>query len=165
MKSGSFLLLFNKSKTKIFLVLRSDFPVWGLTGGGLNDCEKPDDGAIRESIEETGFDVKLIKYIGKYRNNNFIIFVYEGRKVHGKFKPEFDGCKGRWFSVERLPKDMVYLSKTIIIDALSKGKKPFFKKCSLNNIRDFGLFLRHPLKVLKFFIVKLTKGFLVAIKN
>jgi ADP-ribose pyrophosphatase YjhB (NUDIX family) len=79
MKSGSFLLLFDKSKTKIFLVLRSDFPVWGLTGGGLNECEKPDDGAKRESVEETGFEVKLIKYIGKYKNNNnYIIFVYEG---------------------------------------------------------------------------------------
>lgn len=165
MKSGSFLLLFNKLKTKIFLVLRSDFPVWGLTGGGLNDCEKPNDGAKRESIEETGFEVKLIKYIGKYKYNNYIIFVYEGRRVRGKFKPEFDGCKGRWFSVDCLPKNMIYLSKTIIKDALIERNKPFFKKCSLYNLRDFGLFLRHPLKLLKFIIVKLTKGFFVAAKN
>jgi len=45
-------------RKEVFLVFRSDFPVWVLTGGGIEEGETPQEAAIREAKEETGLDIK-----------------------------------------------------------------------------------------------------------
>ena len=42
---------------KVILVKRRDCPVWVLPGGKIDDGETPEEAIIRETKEETGYDV------------------------------------------------------------------------------------------------------------
>ncbi len=132
MQNGSFLILLNKSRDKVFLILRSDFPVWVLTGGGIEPKESPKSAALRETYEESKFKVKLIKSIGCYRQldrQNRVIktdHIFEGRIISGNYQPEYDGCQGRWFHLNHLPPNMILFTKKIIDDTIN-SKKVFNK--------------------------------------
>lgn len=161
MRDGSFLILFkDDEKKEVFLVFRSDFPVWGLTGGGIEEGETPQEAAIREAKEETGFKVKLLKEIGVYKlvKNDKVIkntYLYEGRVVSGTFKPEFVGCKGRWFEIDHLPVDLIVMVRQMIVDASLFNGVSFSKKISREfKLSDFKIIFRHPLAAIKFFMNK-----------
>ncbi len=65
-RNGSTLILFrDNEKKEVFLVFRSDYPVWGTTGGGIEDGETPKQAALRETKEETGFKVKVVRRVGE----------------------------------------------------------------------------------------------------
>ncbi len=51
---------------KVLLTKRSDFHIWCLPSGGVEDGETVLDAAIRETKEETGLDVKIIRLTGIY---------------------------------------------------------------------------------------------------
>lgn len=161
-KDGAFLILFRDDQRKeVFLVFRSDFPVWGLTGGGIEDREAPPETSIREAKEETGFEVKLLREIGIYKvvYKGRVLkttYLYEGRVISGNFKPEFVGCKGEWFKIDHLPIDLTSRTKQIIVDAYQSQKKPFVKHLSREfSYVDITLFFRHPIATIKYFF-KLT---------
>ena len=66
-KDGSHVILFkDDSKREVFLVYRSDYPIWTTTGGAVEKREIPQETAIREAYEETGFDIEIKKYLGVY---------------------------------------------------------------------------------------------------
>lgn len=149
---GSFLLLLNRKRNKIFLVLRSDFPVWGLTGGGLLGNESYKLGAIREAIEETGFRVRLLKKIGTCSMGENQKVFFEGRVIGGKFVPEYPGCKGRWFYLDKLPKDTLEQTRRVINEILLAKKGMINKKLSWYYVNDLWLFLKYPSQTLKYFL-------------
>ena len=134
---GSTVVLFkDDSKKEVFLVFRSDYPIWGTTGGGIEKGETPQQTAIREAFEETGFKVKITKHCGRY---------------------QFPGCKGKWFKVDQLPKNLLTRTKYEILDAANHQGKPFVKKgIAINLINDLSVALRHPLAFLKYVYHKLT---------
>ena len=70
----------------------------------------------REAFEETGFKIKIVRKVGVYENPESFTHLFEGRVVSGKFKPEFPGCKGRWFNINKLPRDITDKTKEKIID-------------------------------------------------
>lgn len=159
-KDGSFIVLFkNDKRDEVFLVFRSDFPIWNLTGGGIEDNENPEETAIREAFEETGFRIKITRKIGcyQYRNKrtNEIInqsYLFEGRVVSGTFKPEFPKCKGQWFSIYILPKDLTSGNFQKIKDVVTFDGKEFNKTVYENYIlNNLHLLFRHPISFLKFF--------------
>lgn len=39
--------------------------VYHLVGGGINDHENPEQAVIREAREETGYDIRVLEFIGK----------------------------------------------------------------------------------------------------
>lgn len=151
-KNGSTLILFNNSRDKVFLVLRSDFPVWVLTGGGIEPGENSEQAALREAFEETGFKVKLIKLLGQYNqinSKNKIIktdYIYEGRVVSGVFEPEFAGCQGRWFDLNNLPSNMTSLTKKILNDTETSFNKNYFSPFDFS---DLKLLFLHPFRAIK----------------
>ncbi len=96
MKNGAQVILFkNDQRKEVFLVRRTDFPVWGETGGEIEEGEKPSETTIREAMEETGFTIKLGKLLLIYElfNNKGEVIkkehVFEGRVLSGEYKPEF----------------------------------------------------------------------------
>lgn len=133
---GAFVVLFkDNSQREVFLVHRSDKPVWNLPGGGIETDESPDKAVIREAFEETGFKIKLIRKAGLYQNIDIktgdiwnIVYLYTGRVLSGTFRPEFPSCKGEWFSVDRLPSNIQHVTSQRILDALSPTGKPFVKQ-------------------------------------
>lgn len=148
-KNGSFVILFrNTLHQEIFLVYRSDYPIWVLTGGGIEKGETPEKAALREAEEETGFKVKLTRKT----------YFFEGRRTDGEFKPEFHGCKGEWFSINNLPVDLTFRTKQKILDAVNFSGKPFIKTITREPLLDnYQILLRHPFAAIKYIRDKYLK--------
>lgn len=159
-KDGAFVVLFrDNSKSEVFLVYRSDWPIWNLTGGGMEKNENPKEAAIREAFEETGFKINIVRKVGVYefvepRSDRHINYshLFEGRIVSGSFVPEFPGCRGQWFPLAKLPIDTTDSTKKRIYDAAYFSGKPFTKKwCRSTLVNNLHLFFRHPIAAVKYF--------------
>lgn len=125
-KFGSFFVLTRKNKSEVFLVLRSDFPVWESQGGGIENGETPEQCAIREVYEETGFKIKIVRKVAEYTNPKTKVVdshIYEGRYLSGRYVREYPECEGKWFNINKLPTNIVAIRKMMIQDGLSKDGK------------------------------------------
>ena len=122
--------------------------------------EKSEEAALREAKEETGFEVRSIKFLGLYKiiNNKGQLlsknYYYEGRVVAGKFKPEFPGCLGKWFPVNRLPVDIPHSTRLVIHEAVNhRVNFPFEKERQEETVwQNLHLLFLHPLSAFKFLL-------------
>jgi len=117
------------------LVFRSDSSIWNLPGGEIENAETPEKASIRETFEETGFQIKLLYPLGTYNNIDVNtggvwnkVHLFEGVVISGIFKPEFPGCKGQWFSINKLPKEIKPVTIIRIKDAFDYAGKSFIKR-------------------------------------
>ena len=96
--------------------------------------------------------------IGKYALKGYVhkSHLYEGRIISGKFQPEYPGCKGKWFKVDRLPISMTKDSKDKILDCLTNFDKIFVRETNFlyNRIyfENLHLLLLHPIATIKFWV-------------
>lgn len=58
--------VFDKLHQKILLIKRRDVPVWVIPGGGIEKGETSEVAAIRETKEESGYDIKIIRKVAEY---------------------------------------------------------------------------------------------------
>jgi len=154
---GSFVVLTRKNKSEVFLVLRSDFPVWEPQGGGMEKDETPKQCAILEAHEETGFRIKIVRKVAEYINQKTKLVdshIYEGKHLSGRYIKEYPECEGKWFSVNNLPKNMVAIRKMMIQDCLNNNKLIRKNNIDLISTQNFKLFLSMPIKSLTYLINK-----------
>lgn len=94
-------------------------PLWTMPGGGVELDETPEQGAVREVREETGYDVELVRLLGadthvvgvgdrphvKDRPLKGVRLVYEARVVGGELRNELGGTtdEARWFPLDDVP--------------------------------------------------------------
>ena len=161
-KIGSFVVLIRNNRKEVFLVKRSDFPVWEPQGGGIEDNETPEITAIREAYEETGFKVRILRKVAEYKNpktNKITSHVFEGKYISGTLIPEYNGCKGKWFDVNNLPPQMTATRKTMIKDCLENRSqlinRPEIPVVSFCNLKLLFLLPSDSLK----YLLKLIKEF------
>lgn len=141
----------NNLKKEVFIIFRTDYPIWVLPGGGMENNESALAAAKRETFEETGFETKIIRKVGTYLTRTSKIFLYEGLYVSGKYRPEFPGNIGKWFSVKKLPFRITTMTKTRISDCLRKQNKPFLKESpSVWILSNIHLFLLQPVATIKY---------------
>ena len=89
--------------------------------------------AVRETLEETGYEVVIERMVGEYRRPHHpeggdVMRVYVGRVVGGG--PEHRGWEAvavQWFPVERLPRRLSPLAREHIRDARA-NKVPVYKE-------------------------------------
>jgi ADP-ribose pyrophosphatase YjhB (NUDIX family) len=90
-------------------------PAWTLPGGGVEPDETPEQAAVREAREETGYEVELVRLLGEDelvvpghrrldgsgRSLHALRFVYEARIVGGELTHEVGGTTDRaeWIAV------------------------------------------------------------------
>lgn len=103
--------LFLSKNTKRFLIsYRSGYVeqpyTWGVWGGAINYGESPEEGAIREAYEETGYDASENQIIplcvfskGNFKYHNFLVLVDD------EFTPRLDGETDdfKWVNLNQLP--------------------------------------------------------------
>ncbi len=144
------------------MVFRSDYPIWGTTGGNVEPDETPEEAALREAHEETGFKVKIVRHVGLYRrkttNVEYKSYLFEGRVVSGEFRPEFPGCRGKWFPVNRLPLSMMKRTREKIFDCIKHESGEFEKDYHPLTLKNnFYLLLLHPIAAAKYIILNFKK--------
>ncbi len=163
-KSGATVVLFKDDRRReVFLVFRSDYPIWVTTGGGAEPGEAPEETALREAFEETGFKVRIVRSVGLYQRKSGGVehksYLFEGRVVSGEFKPEFPGCKGRWFPINKLPLSMTDRTREKIFDCLNYQSEQFEKEHQPLRLRNnFHLLLLHPIAAAKYLVKNLVSG-------
>ena len=153
---GSFIVLTRNNRKEVFLVKRSDFPVWEPQGGGIEHNETPETTAIREAYEETSFKVKILRKVAEYTNsksNDISSHVFEGKYISGTFTPEYNGCKGKWFDVNNLPPQMTATRKMMIKHCLANGSKLIHKmEIPAVSVHNLKLLFLLPIESFKYIL-------------
>ena len=127
-KIGTFAIIFNDKK-EVLLCHRRDFDLWNLPGGKLEEKESPWDGAVRETKEETGLDVRVDKLIGVYNkpDQNEIVFSFLCSVIKGKLILNEEADKIEYFNPSNLPQNTSQKQVERIKDALKNSEKVTLK--------------------------------------
>ena len=116
---------------KILLLLKKKHNHYELPGGKSEEGETTEETALRETKEEIGCDVKLIKYIGyrefninnkEYRSHNFLAEIQEGQEPRVA-EPEVFG-EIFWMPIADYKKYVVALNVKSLCEDFSDGKLP-----------------------------------------
>lgn len=156
---GSSCVVVNQ-KAEILLVLREDLRIWALPGGGVEPNETWEQAAVRETLEETGYQIAIKHYVGEYWRPQmsegqgdlkrvFLAEVIGGNpSAHDK-----ESIDVRWFPVGALPKTLFRFAREHIQDALSRSPTPVSKEQHLPRWMAMALRLALWLRTLRHKIV------------
>jgi ADP-ribose pyrophosphatase YjhB (NUDIX family) len=125
----------------VLLQQRDDNRLWGLPGGAVEPGESVAEALVREVREETGLEVEPLRVIGVYSapenhqivtypDGNVIHYVstaFECRIVGGTLVCGEESLALEWFDPERLPPDLLPMSRIRIRDALARELRAFFR--------------------------------------
>lgn len=130
MKQFATAIILNEDASQTLLILRADFRIWGLVGGSIDPRETPEQAAVREAREETGFDITVERLAGTYFRPqlNDKRFVFIARICGGEaIENGPETLAVRWFSVNQLPQKSTPFLAEIIRDVFESGVTPFDK--------------------------------------
>lgn len=101
---GSFAIIFN-AEGDVLLCHRRDMDVWNLPGGKVEEGELPSEAVIRETVEETGLDVEIIRLVGVYLKpeKSQIVFSFECRITGGEMSVSDEADLLEYFNPGQLP--------------------------------------------------------------
>ena len=123
-------------ENKILLVKRKNNPfknMWALPGGFVEYNEKVEDAVVREVLEETGLNTKIIDLIGIYSDpdrdprGHVITAVYLLKIEKGSVKGGDDAIEAKFFDIGDLP-DLSFDHNIIISDVIRRVKKDVLSK-------------------------------------
>lgn len=109
---------------KILLTKRPDFEVWCLPGGSVEAGESLAEAALRETLEETGFQVCLTGLVGIYSRNGWLedglhVPVFAAEIVGGELHCQAgEVLEAGFFGPDELPADMLVGHRQRSLDAL-----------------------------------------------
>ncbi|WP_329176047.1 NUDIX domain-containing protein [Streptomyces decoyicus] len=108
---------------RVLVIKRADNGAWEAPGGVLELDERPEDGACREVLEETGIKVEADKLTGVYKNmtRGVVALVFRCRPVGGEERTSSESVDVRWFTREEVESHMVEAYAVRILDALDAG--------------------------------------------
>jgi 8-oxo-dGTP diphosphatase len=151
-------VVFNDDKTEVLLVMRRDIPVWVLPGGGLDQEESPEEGAVREVLEETGFTSKIVRRVAEYlpvnRMTKFSHF-FECRITGGSMQTGAETKDVRFFPLNALP-DLPPPYERWICDATADHPTVLRKEIEGVSYWVFiKMLIQHPILVGRYLLTKL----------
>jgi ADP-ribose pyrophosphatase YjhB (NUDIX family) len=77
---GCSAVIFDSTRTKILLTRRTDNGRWCLPGGRTEAGESVAETCIREVLEETGLEVRLIRLLGVYSSPHRLVTYADGNR-------------------------------------------------------------------------------------
>ena len=136
MRTGAFAIIFD-DQGRVLLCHRRDFDAWNLPGGEVEENESPWDAAIRETREEVGVDVEIVRLTGLYwkPRTGELVFNFEGRIIGGAPTTSDEADEVGYFAIDAVPTNTSPLQLERIRDA-SSGSVPVLKTQTGPGIRD-----------------------------
>ena len=140
---GAFAIIQDEAR-RILLCHRTDMDYWNQPGGRALSGELPTETVIRETREEVGLRVAVIKLIGVYGKgeSNGLAFVFACIPIGGKLglSPESDAVG--WYALEELPKNTLPRHIERIKDALEGTLSPIFRHHQAPAVRKVRAVMR-----------------------
>ncbi len=100
---------------RILLGHRRDMDLWELPAGGADPGELPTEAAIRETKEETGLDVEVVRLLGIGVRESLIGFVFLFRTAGGELTSTDETDVVAFFARSELP-EMITPRKRAILE-------------------------------------------------
>ena len=151
-------LIFNDARDQVLLIKRRDIPVWVPPGGGLDSGETPEAGVMRELLEETGYEVRIVRKTAEYLPVNWmtqLTHVFECRLKGGEAWCGSETKEVRFFELSDLPL-LPPPYEGWIRDAVAGH--PYLIRKEIEGVTLFvllKLFIQHPLLVGRYLLTKL----------
>ncbi len=98
---------------------------WCLPAGFMEYGETPEACAVRETREETGLAVRLVRLFGVYAGRDdprtrAVLVLYLAERTGGRLRPGDDAVEAKWFARARLP-------RAIAFEAHRRALREFFR--------------------------------------
>jgi 8-oxo-dGTP diphosphatase len=119
-------VVFDADRKQVLLQKREDFRIWALPGGGVELNEAFDVAAIRETYEETGYEVSIQRLVAEYQRPQLkdTIHLFEAYVVGGEaVQRSLETVAVRWFPVDKLPRLLAPGMSRYIADTLANHPK------------------------------------------
>lgn len=152
-REGAMSVVLSSDRRQVLLLRREVFILWDLPGGGIEKGEEAAQAAIRETHEETGYQIEIDRFVGLYAHQSVygrgdqLTHAFRGRVVGGKARPfNLESTGLQWFPVTRLPRGLQPLHRQIIADALAEDAAPFERYI------PFSLWKLYPARVVFLFL-------------
>jgi 8-oxo-dGTP pyrophosphatase MutT (NUDIX family) len=120
---------------RILLIHRTDNDLWSIPGGAVEPGESVRQAAVRETYEETGYDVVITGLVGIYTDPNHIIAYSDGEVrsqfsicltgtvTGGQARTSSESSQVVWQLVDRLDELTIHPTNRLRIDhALDEGR-------------------------------------------
>jgi 8-oxo-dGTP pyrophosphatase MutT (NUDIX family) len=78
-RTGCSAVIFD-AQHRVLLTRRSDNGKWCIPGGGMDPGESAEETCVREVLEETGLQVRVLRLVGIYSDPNFLIQYADGNR-------------------------------------------------------------------------------------
>lgn len=129
MSKAAVAVIFNKTRTKVLLTMRRDIPLWVVPGGAQEEGETLEQTAIRETYEETGYKIKVIRKVAEriQVKKNHTTVVFEAIIIGGKSSLSSESRQIIFFPVNKLPDRLIYYAA----DWISRAQKPNSKPAKI----------------------------------
>jgi len=138
---AAFAIVFDE-QGRVLLVHRTDYDLWNLPGGTLENLESPVDAVKREVKEETGFDIEVGKLVSVYSKSdkNSISFTFSCKIIKGQLTLSNESDKIEYFEIDKIPLNTVISQVERIKSFLEKPNEVIFKtttgKSSIELIKE-----------------------------
>lgn len=82
LRIGCSATLFDKNRQKVLLTRRRDNGLWCLPGGHMDPGESVEECCMREVLEETSLQVRVVRLTGVYSNPDQLVIYPDGGQAH-----------------------------------------------------------------------------------
>lgn len=137
---GTVAVILDETRSNVLLHLRDDQPMWSMPGGPPDFGESFSTCITRETKEETGLNIEIVRLIGVYSDPEFWIFSYpDGNRAHafaaafectvlsGELRPNMtDSLEVKWFPVDDLPDNVMPMHPKVIADCIKGAEGIIF---------------------------------------
>lgn len=155
---GVAVFAFDKNGKKLLLVKRRDVPIWVVPGGGLEIGESPKQGAIRETKEESGFDIRVVRKIAEYshKKGSRKIHIFESKIIGGKAQLNSEAKEIVFFELDNLPELCHPFIFDWLVDLQRKSKGVIKREIKMINFKHASSWIyKHPIIVLRYLLTKI----------
>lgn len=149
---GAFAVIMDKEGC-VLLSYRSENDLWGLPGGGVDHGELPTEAVVRETREETGLDIEIMRLVGVYGNEKGkeMVFSFQCKVIGGSCQLTDEADLHTYFAPQELPYNTIPKHVERIQDTLKALVQPIIRRQAVPSGKEFLEILKMGGDVASFF--------------